>query len=116
MTIVSQKVFKLSVSRGFTPPSKWLEERSKIRLQGSVPKFAFGLWGRILRVSQHEIVLISDDNKSETSVHLGPELEFGYVDNRQVTGAEKKFSECIVIFFDTKTEPFDTISLAALGR
>src|SRR3984893_5269446 len=116
MTTMSQKVFKLSVSRGFTPPSKWLEERSKIRLQGSVPKFAFGLWGRILRVSQHEIVLIPDDNKSETSVHLGPELAFGHVDNRQVTGEEKKFSEYIVIFFDTKTEPFDTISLAALGR
>jgi hypothetical protein len=94
--------------------SKWFQERSEIRLQGSFPKFAFGLWGRILRVSQKEIVLISDDNKAETSVYLAPELEFGYADNRQVTGEEKKFSECIVIFFDTKTEPFDTISLAAL--
>lgn len=94
--------------------SKWFEERSEIRLQGSFPKFAFGLWGRILRVSPNEIVLISDDRKSETVVRLSAELEFGYGDTRQVIGEEKKFSECVVIFFDTTTEPFDTISLAAL--
>jgi hypothetical protein len=54
--------------------SKWFEERSEIRLQASFPKFAFGLWGRILRVSQNEIVLISDD-KSETVLRLSSELE-----------------------------------------
>jgi hypothetical protein len=96
--------------------SKWFEERSEIRLQGSFPKFAFGLWGRILHVSQDEVVFISDDKRSETVLRLGPELEFGYGDNRQVVGEEKKFSECIVIFFDTRSEPFDTISLAALGQ
>jgi hypothetical protein len=60
-----------------------VRERSEIRLQASFPKFAFGLWGRILRVSQNEIVLISDD-KSETVLRISPELEFAYGDTRQV--------------------------------
>lgn len=91
---------------------KWLEDGAKVRVQGSFSDFAFGLWGRILSVTPAELKLRSHETDSELVLKLCPELEFGYGDNRIVTGEEKKFSECIVVFVGQDEQ--DHIALAAL--
>ncbi len=91
---------------------KWLDESSPIRVQGSFPAFAFGLWGRIVSITPTKLSILSLETESELVLQLTPELEFGYGDNRTVTGDEKQFSECIVIFFGQNER--DNIALAAL--
>jgi hypothetical protein len=93
---------------------KWQDEKSVVRLQASFPLFAFGLWGRILSMTDNELRVMSDDTKSEITLRLTPGLEFAYGDDRMVMGEEKKFSACLVMLFNTDSEPFDTVAIAAL--
>jgi hypothetical protein len=96
---------------------KWRDDKSPIRAQGSFSGFAFGLWARMVSVESHELRLLSVNNGSELVIQLTPELQFGYGDNRIVTGEEKKFSECILISFGSTGDAGETdnIALAALS-
>jgi hypothetical protein len=95
--------------------AKWLDEGSKIRLQGTFPTFVFGLWGRIVSLDSSQLRVISDIPDTEFSIRLDTEgIAFGYGDDRIAEGEEKKFSECIVIIMNSEREPYDTIAMAAL--
>jgi hypothetical protein len=58
---------------------------------------------------------MADDRESELVVRFTPDIQFGYVDSRAVTGEEKRFEESIAIFFNLPAvgEP-DMITLAVL--
>jgi hypothetical protein len=54
---------------------------------------------------------------SELVVKLTPDVEYGYGDNRDIHGAEKRFGEAIMIFFQPVPDEgfdFDYIILAAV--
>ena len=96
---------------------KWFEEGSVIRLQGAFPTFAFGWWGRIVSLNPSELRIMADAPDKEFVLRLDSEiLQFGYGDDRIVTGEEKKFSDCVVVLVGAvpDTGPVDTIVLAAL--
>jgi hypothetical protein len=97
---------------------KWFADKFLLRCEGSFLKFSFSLRGRILSVDDEELRILADDYLSELVLRFTPDLEFGYVDSRQVTGAEKQYESCLTIFFGPvppkgEGQP-DTIAFAAL--
>lgn len=94
---------------------KWFAEESLLRVQGNFRKFCFALWGRILSINATELRIMSN-TESELVLRLTPDVEFGYGDDRIVTGDEKNFSECILVFFEPVPDVGDpdTIAIAAL--
>ena len=96
---------------------KWSLDKSLVRCQGSLSKIAFSLNGRISSVDDRELRIISDDTDSELVLRFTAEMEFGYADSRVVSGPEKQYESCLVVFFGPVPDEGtpDTIAIAALA-
>lgn len=95
---------------------KWSVDGAVVRCRGTFSRFAFGLDGRIsISPDGTEVRVVSDDRRSEIVVRLSEELEFGYADSREVTGSEKEYEACVVIFTNPPVPQVgtpDTIAIA----
>ena len=96
---------------------KWSSVGTVIHCQGSLPLMVFSLDAKVLLADDHEVRLISDDTRSQLVLRLRPEMEFGYLDSRQVTGQEAAdFEHCLVAYLGPITEEGDTDHLAFAAR
>ena len=94
---------------------KWATDGATVRCQGAFSRFAFALDGRIsISPDGNELRIIADDPSSEIVIKLSHELEFGYADSRVVTGAEKEYESCVLIFIDP-VPPVDTPDTIAIA-
>jgi len=93
---------------------KWSSDESTVRCEGNFPMYAFSSNGRIVKVDDGELRVMSDDMRSELIIKLSPELDFHYADSRHVTGVAKQYDSCVVMFFSPieAEGPHDTISIA----
>jgi hypothetical protein len=78
---------------------KWLAEGTLIRCQGSFRTHVFSLKARVLHLQDDELRLVEDDTQSELVMKIRNEAEFGYIDNRRITGREAEDYVCSVMVF-----------------
>jgi len=91
-----------------------------VRCEGGFSNFVFTLNGLVASANDGEIRIRSSDTMSEVAISLTPNLDFGYADNRAVTGEAKKYESAVVVFFSPVPdegigEP-DTMTFAALTK
>jgi hypothetical protein len=95
--------------------SKWSGDNAFFRCQGSFSNFTFSFDGRIASVNDSEMRLVSE-HLTELIVRFTPELQYGYVDSREVSGPEKKFDSCLAIFFTPESDERNLIAFAPLDE
>ena len=98
---------------------KWLTERKLIRCHGSFGTHEFSLKARISHLHDNQLRLMADDTQSELVIRIPDQAEFGYIDNRSITGREAEDYICsVMVFFgpippEGEREP-DSIAFAEL--
>ena len=79
---------------------KWRDERLPVRCQGSFESHAFASEGKITMVSEVEVRMESDSRLIQAVVRLTDEMDFNYMDSREISGDEaRNYPSCIVIAF-----------------
>lgn len=73
---------------------------------------AFSNEGKIYSVDEREVRVRSADTRSEVVLSINKVVEFGYLDNRNVTGVETKYEHCLMAFFSPVIEEGDPDSLS----
>jgi hypothetical protein len=78
---------------------KWRSDRALVRCDLLFEDFAASLTGRVFRVAEDRVDLVSDDTRSELAVVLRPGLEFLYGEPRDLPEEAKVFVGGLSVLF-----------------
>jgi hypothetical protein len=96
---------------------KWFTEGSVVRCEAGLSTLAFSVVGRIIKLDEAEIKILSLDKLHETAILFTSKMEFGYGDFRSLPKQEKVYEAAIVAYPDGPVPPEgepDTIAFAAI--
>jgi hypothetical protein len=94
---------------------KWSTEGSAVRCEAGLSTLAFSVVGRIIKLDEREIKILSPDKLHEAAIHFTSKMEFGYGDFRTLPEGEV-YEDGIVAYPDgvpTEGDP-DTIAFVAI--
>ena len=96
---------------------KWFTEESLVRCEAGLSTLAFSIVGRIIKLDEREIKILSLDKFHEAAILFTEKMEFGYGDFRDLAEEGKHYDSSIVAFPDGPLAPQgepDTIAFAVI--
>ena len=92
----------------------WAADRSFLRCDLSLTRFAASFRGRVTGFANDTLTLLSDDTTTELAFLFTTDLEFAYADPRNFPAEADVFERGLVVFFPTEPDMASFLELKDL--